>query len=146
MTRSPQAHAALWDAYRRAEYVVDTLPPLIIRMGTRSARRDRLVAAFGQREWAFITAWNPGSKVLGSRANHARHARLLARLDDEGLTWLSGRGHDPEGKWDAEESVFVIGCSFERAREIGAEFGQNAVVVGVVGGTARLADCSGSPT
>ena len=138
MTRRSQADAALWEAYRRAEYVVDTEPLLVIRIGSRSARRDRLVAAFGQREWAFITAWNPGSKVLTARANHARHARLLARLDDEGLTWLGGRGHDPAGTWDAEESVFVIGCSSDRARAIGTEFGQNAVVVGVVGGTAKL--------
>ena len=141
MTRRLQRDTVLWDAYRRAEYVVDTEPPLVIRIGSRSARRDRLVEAFGQREWAFITAWNPRSKVLTTRANHARHARLLDRLDEEGLTWLSGRGHDPAGKWDAEDSVFVIGCSPERAQAIGADFGQNAVVVGSTGTAAKLWPC-----
>ena len=141
VTRRAKADAALWEAYRRAQYVVDTEPPLVIRIGSRSARRDRLVEAFGQREWAFITAWNPGSKVLTTRANHARHARLLARLDEEGLTWLTGRGHDPEGKWDAEESVFVIGCSAERAKEIGTAFRQNAVVIGSTGSAAKLCPC-----
>ena len=41
---------------------------------------------------------------------------------------LKALGVDTAGEWPGEESVFVPGLDLERAKSLGVEFGQNAIV------------------
>ncbi len=64
---------ALLAAYGRTTFVADTpRGRLSLRVGRRSAELDALLAAHGVATWAYVTAFNPGSRLLPGEANAAR--------------------------------------------------------------------------
>lgn len=135
---------AFAEAYARAIYWVD-LPH------ADNVRRLRAFAAHPElddylrtwhpatNEWAFLTAWNPRSTILPVVENQRRQAALEQMLRQQKRTFFSGEGRSPQGErqW-REPSFFVLGMSPEQARALGRTFQQNAVLVGRLGGEARL--------
>jgi uncharacterized protein DUF3293 len=79
--------------------------------------------------WAFLTASNPGSKLLPDDLNAARRQSLEAGLRGR---WryrdASGVPDDPEVK--PERGVLILGIDRESAVELGRRYGQNAIVFG----------------
>lgn len=73
-----------------------------------------------------LTAWNPGRDRPSRAANDAANEALRQLLESEGCQPLPALGSDPTSD-HAEESWCVVGLSDERARAIGAQFGQWAV-------------------
>jgi hypothetical protein len=126
-------------AYEATDYWVDDSPvgPFRLRHGERSEALDRLLEQAGVREWAYVTACNPGSRRLADEENEARMRALDERLRRTGLRYFPGRGVGTGGDWPAEASRLVL-VSETAARELGAEFGQNAIVVGAAGEAARV--------
>ena len=90
--------------------------------------------------WAFITAWNPGSRRL-SRAENERRQKALVRELSGTYRLYPGAGVGAEGAWPAELSVLALGISEEDARARGRAWGQLAVLVGSRGGPARVVPC-----
>jgi hypothetical protein len=115
--------------------------PLDIRIHQRHDRLDALLEDRGQEGWAFLTAWNPGSKDLPRAENEARNADLRRRLQERGLPHYPGRGIPEAGPWTPEESFLVLGLGQEEAVALGRDFEQLAIVVGRRGGQAELVDC-----
>lgn len=135
--RDPRLEAA----YRAAIYVVSAAtdwPEVVIRCGEQSVEVDHLLARHGLDDWAFITAWNPRSRLLPAAENEARMARLRVTLRDRGHPWLPGWGGDREGEWPAEPSLLVLGIPEAEAVALAAAFDQHAILVGRRGGPARL--------
>jgi len=87
------------------------------------------------RRWAVLTAWNPGGQLQDAERNAAAQARLLAALHGR----LAAPGVNGEGRW-REESVIVDGITLRDAADLGARFGQLAVMYGV-GRRAALVWC-----
>lgn len=125
----------LIDAYKNTDYQVDGLEKPI-KIGELSPDLDALCLKKGARHWAFITAWNPLSFPLSTIENQRRNNALFSDLANYDV--LTGRGQDPEGKWDAEESFFIIGLKSKGAIALGRKYGQLAIVVGTVGLEAKL--------
>jgi len=134
---------ALEAAYRRTLYrvAVPGRGPLDLRVGRRSRRLDRLLAALGCRDWAFVTAWNPGSRSLPAWRNALRSRRLARALERLGYCTLLGLGVADDDRWRSEVSLLVVGMPAARALRIARLFGQNAIVAGRRGGDARLLWC-----
>jgi len=129
----------LWDAYRTTVYEVEAPEGVVpIRIGRLHPLIDRLCVLHDAPSWCFITAWNPGSQVLGAADNQRRNEALRAKLARDGFFVLpgTGRGEDPE--WAPEASFFVLGIDREHASQLGRRWGQNAVVFGERGGVAEL--------
>jgi hypothetical protein len=131
-------------AFRATTYrvFVPNAAPIDIRIGQRSAPLDALLDARGCREWAFITAWNPGAKALSAAENDARQLQLLSELRQRGWDWLDGSGIPADASWKAEASVLVLGISADDAVVLGRHFGQLAVVTGARGSASELVYCS----
>ncbi|MCC7423339.1 MAG: DUF3293 domain-containing protein [Planctomycetaceae bacterium] len=130
---------AVWEAYRRTTYRVKAGErTYALRVGERHPEFDAWLASQGTRCWAFVTAWNPRSRVLGEEENRERHAALRRMVDERG--WLSwpgeGVGEDPS--WVPEASLLVAGINREEGKALGRAFEQNAIVWGKVGGLAEL--------
>lgn len=89
----------------------------------------------GDVEWAFLTAWNPGSVPRDEDANRAAQERLVARL--ESYSVLAGHAEAQDGSW-REPSLFVIGIPRWEALEIARECGQAAFLAGEPGGLVQL--------
>jgi len=127
--------------YRNTTYCVDhPAGDFGIYIGEPCARLDALLREHGLGAWAFVTACNPRSQPLLFKENTARHAQLLAHVRVLGLTVFAGRGKADGSDW-VEESLLILGLDEDEAVALGTAFGQNAVLVGRVGGVARLRWC-----
>lgn len=143
MARRARSTDPVTEAFRRTTYTA-RLPDgrtIRIRIGKRNAALDALLAAHGERTWAYITAWNPGARRLAATVNAARHQSLLAELAALAKTYFEGDGIPDEPGWDPEKSVLVLGLSLQEARALGRRFGQLAIAAGEVGEAARLVAC-----
>jgi hypothetical protein len=132
----------LADAYRRTTFRVHApSDPIDIRVGQRCPDLDELLRREGMYCWAFLTAWNPTGRALSKAENRRRDRALRHELDATGATVLPGVGigDDPGGK--PENSLLAVGLDRSAAATLGADFGQDAVVVGDLGAPAELLWC-----
>jgi hypothetical protein len=131
---------ALERAYRETTYrvLVSGEAPIDLHAGVRSVALDLLLARAGTRDWAFLTAWNPGSRVLPAWRNAQRQRRLLAVLGAGPRVVLPGAGIPASEDWEPEASVFVAHLPLPRALRLAAAFGQLAVLAGRRGRPAEL--------
>ena len=84
---------SLRDHYLRTTYRVSGVTPAIdIRVGEPCPPLDALLDKHAARSWAFITAWNPGSKKLEADENHRRQAALKAEVKQDGYVFYRGAG------------------------------------------------------
>jgi hypothetical protein len=131
----------LFDSYRRTTYIAQTpLGEIRLRVGVRDEKLAELLVLHGAQEWAFITAFNPGSQPLSVEENSARQRRLEDTLRHAGWTCFPGEGVGDDTNWSAEQSVLVLGIDRQRAVELAQKFGQNAILAGG-GSVPELVDC-----
>jgi hypothetical protein len=128
----------LVEAYLAAEYVVHADPPLVLSVGRPCAGLDPLLAAAGVDCAAFVTAWNPRSRLTDESANRAAQARLEAELEAAGHPLVTGFGRDPRCRWPGEPSVLVPGLGREAALALGRRHDQHAVLWMRRGGAVEL--------
>jgi hypothetical protein len=139
---STARRANLERAYMATAFVADVPGGSIeIRVGRQHPALDTLLIGRGADAWAFITAWNPASKQLPDAENATRQQRLRDELTSLRLVMFPGRGVPDEGDWPPEASLLVLDLAEADALRIGRDHGQNAVVVGALGGPARLVWC-----
>jgi hypothetical protein len=94
---------SLLRAYRDTCYQVDGID---VRIGRRSSDMDQALLSRGMREAAFITAYNPFSRVMPSGWNRRMQARLTEALRRRPI--LQGRGS--WRRW-SEAHLLVFGDS-----------------------------------
>ncbi len=122
---------SLRDHYLNTSYRVTGVTPAIdIRIGEARPEIDALLDKHGARSWAFITAWNPGSKKLDAAENQRCQAALEAEVKQVGYVFYRGAGVPDEKDWDPEESLLVIGMNREQAVKLGMKYDQAAIVAG----------------
>jgi hypothetical protein len=125
----------LLEAYKNTKYKVFE-PTIIIEIGKFNQDVDNLLLKHNSNEWAFITAYNPYSRVLTQEENRVLHNKLK-ELTEKYVTFKGhGVGLDPT--WEPELSLFIIGISKGDASKIGKEFEQNAIVYGEVNNPPEL--------
>lgn len=130
--------------YDQAEYVVETgTGKITLRVGETNHGLDALLEGNACDTWAFVSAHNPRSTVLSAEENDRRHARFVSFLDGLGHRFLEGYGHSPDGDWEPETSVLILGIGPDEAVEIGRRFDQNAILTGRVGEPVKLVWCDG---
>ena len=88
---------------------------------------------YGANDCGLITAWNPGSQRLTRTVNEQRQRDLIAEAQKRGYKVLPGRGVGTDPDWIPEQSIFIIGISGPDAEELGADFGQLAIIVKLIG-------------
>lgn len=129
----------LWRAYERTRFCVqDGSKRICFMAGSQKAGLDALLARHKATRWAFITAWNPGSRPLSKGENARRHAELRAAVTEAGLEALDGEGVDPDPSWPPEQSLLILDISRGKAISLGQRFGQLAIVVGRRGQASAL--------
>ena len=128
--------------YRATTYRVEIRGGHIdIRIGEKHPRIDALLSAHISTQWAFITAWNPGSNLTSREQNAAAQAKLRQILQDAGFSFYEGSGIPDGADWEPERSVWIPGIGRDEAVELGRRFGQKAIVVGRSGAVAELMEC-----
>lgn len=133
-------------AYRETHFHVDGPAPFVLRVGEPSPPLAALHAEHGTPSSVYLTAENPASRPTDDAENAVRRAALARELGARGLRSWPGRGRHPTSGWPPEESVLVLGLGREEAREIGARFGQNAVLWMGADAVPELVWCAGAST
>jgi hypothetical protein len=110
---------------------------VVLRHGELAPALDELAPS-----WAFITAWNPGSRLRSRPENEHRQAKLIRELTGR-YRLFPGKGIGDDGAWE-ELSVLVLGISHAEALAIGRAWGQLAVLLGSRGEPARVTSCQGN--
>lgn len=118
----------LIEAYRSTHFTVLEPRPFTLCVGHHSAELAALYVEMGVSSAGYLTAWNPCSAETTSADNAEAQLMLIRSLSLEGYPTAKALGVDPSGAWPAEESVLVPGISLERAKALGTEFGQNAIL------------------
>jgi hypothetical protein len=126
-------------SYSTTSYVInDARREVIIRPGVKSRDVDRLLCRFGAQGAAFVTAWNPHSRMLSRSLNHQRQGRLERQLSRMRLRYMRGEGRGETDAWPPERSALVLGATRETAMAIGRLWQQNAIVFVRCGHAAEL--------
>ena len=121
--------AGLLAAYGRTEYRVDDAGHrFVMRIGTPSPELRDCHAAWRVTCSTFITGWNPRSTPMPLAVNEAEMKRLEQALAASGWHWLRGTGVDPDGDWEGEPSLLVLGLDEPAAVDLGRRFDQHAIV------------------
>lgn len=115
-------------AYEKTDFRVLEPQAFTLRVGQHSAELRSLYVELGVKGAGYLTAWNPFSKEAWELENENAHRQLLRQLSLEGFPALNALSIDTFGDWPSEESVFVPGLNLDRAKLLGSEFGQNAIV------------------
>lgn len=115
-------------AYEETHYRVFGDAPTTLRIGVANAVLADLHQAFRVDCSAFITAVNPFSELTDEAINARRQATLTEELKGRGLKFIEGMGEHPSGKWPAEPSFLIFGLPLDAAKQIGVQYGQNAIV------------------
>jgi Protein of unknown function (DUF3293) len=132
----------LFEAYQNTSFCADTPDGrLRIRVSETNAGLDRPLVSSGLREWAYVTACNPGSVMLSDIQNRECQAQLEAEIARRNLVAFVGEGIGGDGRWPPERSLLVLGIGQTDAICLGRKVEQMAIVVGVAGEAARLVPC-----
>ena len=115
-------------AYESTDFCVLEPNKFTLRIGVQSPELTDLYVEMGVRSAGFLTAWNPYSTEASAADNANAQLSLIRGLSAEGYPILKALGVDPSGEWPGEESIFVPGLELDRAKSIGTDFGQNAIV------------------
>jgi hypothetical protein len=135
---------SLINVYRTADYRVRLTQGGWVSIHVDDALPTPLHTLIGERSWAFITAWNPGSQVQPRTQNHAAQQALLGALRQLPRTAYICPGVGVGEAW-REASLFVVGPNLADIDELAQQFQQNAYVHGLGLGYARLRLSSDRP-
>ncbi len=124
----------LWENYRRSEYRIGSPFNLTLRV-------NQPATGLPDGPWVFLTAWNPRSEPKSESENRAKQLELEALLRNEGVRCVPALGWDPLQEWADEECILALGLQRERALELGRQYGQNAILVGIGEGIVELVKC-----
>lgn len=137
-----RARAQLEADFLATTYRIETSAgPIDLRIGESSDALDSLLLQEAARDWAFISAANPGARPMPDEINARRHNALRAALDADSYPLLPGQGLPASPRWKPEPSWFVMGVPLQRAVALARNFGQLAIVAGERGSAPKLIWC-----
>jgi len=132
----------LLKAYSRTIYQVQR-PAYSIEIDQENDDLDVFLIDNNAHRYAFVTSSNPKSQVLQKTENSKRLDELKQLLNALSVRYCKAVHIDPTGKWENEESYFVLDISKDRAKAIGDRFGQHAIVYGGFKKPAQIIQCKG---
>lgn len=130
------------EAYRRTTFEAETpVGRIEVRVGDRDKRVERLLEFCSADDWAFLTAWNPEGTFTNETENRRRQEAMESELEDREGRVFPGEAVPDPAEWAPEQAVLVVGLSQTDVLEVAGEYGQDAIVWGTRGESARLIDC-----
>ena len=116
-----------YEQYKEALYQIKNFPDVRIRPGYKNPSIDDLLNKYQVDRGAIITPYNPRSKKLSVEENEAKLLLFKHQILQLGLPYLDTVSSDEQGDW-LEYGVLVMGIDLIKAREIGREYEQNALI------------------
>jgi hypothetical protein len=118
-------------AYQSTSYNIYN-PKISIRIGETNDELDALLLENNCKSYAFVTAYNPYSELKSKEDNQKRNEILHQELKGQ-YRLFDGEGVGADISWEPEKSFLILGIDYEKAKEIGLKYSQNAIVFGHLG-------------
>ncbi len=115
-------------AYREAKFVVQSNTPITLLVGQCNKDLSALLRNHKKTTAAFITAFNPFSKVQTDIENLQAQNELLIDIKKLGFIGINGYGQDIEEEWSREDSILIIGLTESQAETLADKYSQNAFI------------------
>ncbi len=112
-----------------------------IRIGELNPSLDAWLAGLEASSGVFVSAANPASRPLPDDENEVRHAFLCREMKELDYPIFQGAAVADAGDWPVEVGLLVLQVSEARARALGRDYDQNAVVWVALGEAPRLLWC-----
>lgn len=80
-----------------------------LRVGQGCRELDDLLTDHGVSTWAYVTAFNPGSRRLRDEENAVRRHKLESVIASLGVVSYAGEGVADDGEWPPEPSLLILG-------------------------------------
>ena len=126
-------------AYRATTYRV-FFPDAVcdLRLDQTSEKLRQFLDNSGVLTFAILTAYNPASLKMHDANNERLQSEIELWLRQANYLVFSGENQADDEVWPIEKSCCVLGLSLLDACELGARYGQNAIVFGGVDAIPRL--------
>ena len=115
-------------AYREAKFVVESNTPITLLVGQCNKDLSSLLGDHKKSTAAFITAFNPYSKVQTDQENLQAQNELLKDIKGLGFEAINGYGQDIAEEWPKEVSILIIGITESQAETLSDKYSQNAFI------------------
>jgi len=115
-------------AYREAKFVLESNTPITLLVGQCNRDLSTLLRNHQKSTAAFITAFNPNSKVQTDHENLKDQNFLIKDVDQLGLKFIAGYGQDIAEKWPREDSILILGITEYQAETLTDKYSQNAFI------------------
>lgn len=115
-------------AYREAKFVVQSNTPITLLVGQCNKDLGALLRDHKKTTAAFITAFNPFSKVQTDQENLQAQNELLTDIKRLGFEAINGYGQDNAEEWPREDSILIIGLTESQAETLADKYSQNAFI------------------
>lgn len=112
-------------AYRKTIYAIEQ-PTFSLRWNQLSRSWNEFCDRNKIEYAAFVTADNPGSKLLPHDENEDRLAGMRRRLQSDGVEYYYYSAVDPDGKWPVERGFVVLNVERAYIVRLAMMYGQNA--------------------
>lgn len=99
---------------------------------------DAILKSEGERQRAFLTAYNPHAQPHDAVENQQHLKKLVDDVTALGFKYLPGRDVNDDRSLPPESCLWVIGIAPDHARQLGKCYGQAAVIVGELDKPAHL--------
>ncbi len=121
---------SLGQAYLKAIYRV-FVEDVIIKMtiNKQSCELKTLMESLDVETGAIITGFNPYGEAVSADASSMQNQQLLKDVQENNWKYFLADGVDPEHKWPAEESFFIVGIDLDEARQLALKYEQLAFVM-----------------
>jgi hypothetical protein len=115
-------------AYRESKFIIEVANPITLLIGQSNVRLRALLKEQQSTTAAFLTAYNPHSKVRNEQENINAQNALLQDIKNLGLMSFNGFGQDIAEQWPKEISVLILNINESQAEELADKYSQNAFV------------------
>ena len=140
MLRPSHIDLATEQAYLASVYTIFK-PDFTIKINQFHPDLDEFLIDNNAFKWAFISAFNPYSKIVSKDQNEENHFLLKQQVNISKYYFVEGEGKPNNGSWFPEKSLFILGINEQKAVHLAQQFQQNAIVVGAVNQKSRLVWC-----
>ena len=114
--------------YREAKFLVQSNTPITLLVGQCNKDLSALLRDHKKTTAAFITAFNPFSKVQTDQENLQAQNGLLKDVKGFGFEAINGYGQDIAEEWPREDSILIIGLTESQAETLADKYSQNAFI------------------
>ncbi len=114
-------------AYMETNYFINNIK-IPLKINKYNSCLQNIYNKYNVNTCAYITAYNPYSKIVDTDENIKNNESLKLLLEQNNYKYIEGFGCHPSNEWEKEYSFLIIGIEYNNACDIGKKYNQTAIL------------------